>query len=109
MIFEKVTNITNKEEFLEKILIYIRLVEVIAKRENLSIPVITSSSPEVLKEMQDMGVIDEVKNLELLKKVLKKDYTRFLSAVAFYLSHKKLYGNQLDKLSNKKRKEFKRG
>ena len=106
MIFEKVTNITNKEEFLEKILIYIRLVEVIAKRENLSIPVITSSSPEVLKEMQDMGVIDEVKNLELLKKVLKKDYTRFLSAVAFYLSHKKLYGNQLDKLSNKKRKEL---
>ena len=106
MIFEKVTKITSKEEFNEKILIYIRLVETIAKRDNLDIPVIKSPSSEVLKEMQDMGVIDEVNDLELLKKVIKRDYTRFLSAVAFYLSHKKLYGNQLDKLSNKKRKEL---
>ena len=35
MIFEKVTQLTSKDEFLEKILIYIRLVEVIAKREHL--------------------------------------------------------------------------
>ena len=89
MIFEKVTKITSKEEFIEKILIYIRLVEVIAKRENLAISEITSPTSEVMKEMQDMGVIDEVNDLELLKKVIKKDYTRFLSAVAFYLSHKK--------------------
>lgn len=106
MIFEKITKITSKEEFIEKILIYIRLVEVIAKRENLAISEITSPTSEVMKEMQDMGVIDEVNDLELLKKVIKKDYTRFLSAVAFYLSHKKLYGNQLDKLNNKKRKEL---
>ena len=38
MIFEKVTNITKKDEFLEKILIYIRLVEVIAEREGIVIP-----------------------------------------------------------------------
>lgn len=106
MIFEKVAKITRKEEFVEKIHLYIRLVEVIARREKLSIPDVTASSSEVMKEMQDMGIIDEEKDLELLKKVIKKDYSRFLSAVAFYLSHKKLYGNQLDKLSNKKRKEL---
>ena len=35
MIFEKITKLTRKDEFLEKIQIYIRLVEVIAKREHL--------------------------------------------------------------------------
>lgn len=106
MIFETVTKITSKEEFIEKILIYIRLVEVIAKRENLALSEITSPTSEVMKEVQDMGIIDEVNDFELLKKVIKINYKRFLSAVAFYLSHKKLFGNQFDKLNNKKRKDL---
>jgi len=38
MIFESVNNITSKDEFLEKILIYIRLVEVFAERNKFFIP-----------------------------------------------------------------------
>ena len=38
MIFESVNNITSKDEFLEKILIYIRLVEVFAERNKFVIP-----------------------------------------------------------------------
>lgn len=103
MIFEKITNISNKEEFLEKILIYIRLVEVIAERDKISIPIIEQPSDIVLSELKDMGIIDSDEDIKLLKKTVAANYIRFLSAISFYLSNRYLYGNQLDKLSNKKR------
>ena len=104
MIFEKVTKITNKEEFIEKILIYIRLVEVIAERNKTVIPLQTSITEEMLKEMNEMGIIDDEEDTKVLKKVIGINYDRFISSMAFYLSHKELYGNNLDKLNNKKRK-----
>ena len=51
MIFEKVTQLTNKEEFIEKILIYIRLVEVIAEREGLNIPLVSAPSEIMIAEI----------------------------------------------------------
>lgn len=106
MIFETVSNITNKEEFLEKILIYIRLVEVLAEREKICIPPISVPSDEMLKEMKDMGIISSNEDIKLLKKIIAGNYNRFLSALSFYLSNQQLYGSLLDKLSNKKRKEL---
>ena len=106
MIFESVSHITKKEEFLEKILIYIRLVEVIAERESITIPLIEKPTDEMVSEMVDMGVIDSNDDIKLLKKIVGLNFNRFLSSLAFYLSYKNLYGNQLDKLSNKKRKEL---
>lgn len=106
MIFEDVGHITNKEEFLEKILVYIRLVEVLAERENISIPQVSIPSVDMIKEMKDMGVLYSEEDLTLLKKTIAGIYDRFLSALSFYLTHQQLYGNQLDKLNNKKRKEL---
>ena len=106
MIFETVSHITNKEEFLEKILIYIRLVEVLAERDNISIPSVQVPSEEMLKEMMDMGIISSNEDIKLLKKIVASNYERFLSALSFYLTHHQLYKNQLDKLNNKKRKEL---
>ncbi|MBP5421739.1 MAG: DNA cytosine methyltransferase, partial [Paludibacteraceae bacterium] len=106
MIFENVGHITNKEEFTEKILVYIRLVEVLAERENISIPKVSIPSVDMIKEMKDMGVIHSKEDLTLLKKTTAGNYDRFLSALSFHLTHQQLYGNQLDKLSNKKRKEL---
>lgn len=103
MIFEKVTQLTNKEEFIEKILIYIRLVEVIAEREGLNIPLISVPSEDMITEMRDMGLLDKSKEIKELKKIASVYFLRFLSALSFYLSHKKLYGKSLDKLNNKKR------
>lgn len=105
MIFEKVTQLTSKDEFLEKILIYIRLVEVIAKREKLTFEKLPSPSSESITEMKDMGIIEGDADLELLKKNLGNNYPRFVSAIELYLSHKNLFGSELDKLNNKKRKE----
>ena len=105
MIFEKVTKLTSKDEFLEKILIYIRLVEVIAKRERLIVKKIKSPSSNSVIEMKDMGIIESDEDLELLSRVLGNYYSRFVSAIELFLSHKNLFGSELDKLNNRKRKE----
>lgn len=106
MIFEKVTQLTSKDEFLEKILIYIRLVEVIAKREHLIVDTIKSPSSNSVIEMKDIGIIENDEDLELLSRVLGNYYPRFVSAIELFLSHKNLFGSELDKLNNKKRKEI---
>ena len=104
MIFDKVTNIANKEEFLEKILIYIRLVEVIAEREGKFIPIIDKPTNAILSEMVDMGIINNEDEIKPLKKVVGQNYFKFISSISFFLDNKELYGNQLDKLNNKKRR-----
>ena len=106
MIFEGVEHIRKKDEFLEKILIYIRLVETLAARDALHIDSITSPSIEVVNEMIDMGVIESVEDTPLLKKVAGDLFVRFISSVSFYLNNKSLFGSLLDKLSNKKRKSL---
>ncbi len=106
MIFERVTQLTNKEEFLEKILIYIRLVEVIAKREGINVDIISSPSNNAISEMMDMGIVDGESDIAVFKKIIGVNYIRFISAIEFYLSHTHLFDNLLDKLSNKKRKQL---
>lgn len=106
MIFEKITKLTRKDEFLEKIQIYIRLVEVIAKREHLIVDKIKSPSSNTVIEMKDMGIIESDEDLELLSIVLGNYYSRFVSAIELFLSHKNLFGSELDRLNNRKRKEI---
>lgn len=106
MIFESVNNIKNKEEFLEKILIYIRLVEVIAERTHSSMPTIDTVSNTMISELKDMGIITDEGDLSALKVIVSNNYQRFLSSLAFYLHNKSLFGNLLDKLNNKKRREL---
>ena len=53
-----------------------------------------------------MGVIDDVSDLVELRKILKKNYVQFISAVSFYLCNNSLFGDLLYKLSNKHRKEI---
>lgn len=106
MIFEKVTKLTSKDEFLEKILIYIRMVEVIAKREHLIVDKIKSPSSNSVIEMKDMGIIESDEDLDLLSRVLGDYYSQFVSAIELFLSHKNLFGSELDKLNNRKRKEI---
>lgn len=106
MIFESVGHIDSKEEFTEKILVYIRLVEVLAERDNIIIPKVSIPSGEMIDEMKDMGIISSEEDIPLLKKIIAGNYTRFLSALSFYLTHHNLYGNHLDKLNNRKRREI---
>ena len=106
MIFDDIRHIKSKEEFSEKVLIYIRLVEVLAEREKIPISLIPGITDEAVQEMIDMGVINSIDDLTTLKKHIPDIYDRFTAAVSFYLSHRELFGNLLDRLNNKKRKEL---
>lgn len=106
MIFQSVKNITSKDEFLEKIRIYIRLVEVFAERNNLVIPVVDSSNEEIEAELINIGVILKKEDCKELRKLLKKDYPHFISCVSFYITHQEIVGSLLNRLSNKKRHEL---
>ena len=106
MIFESVNCITSKDEFLEKILIYIRLVEVFAERNKLVVPTNNEINSNLEKELINIGVIDKSVEIKELHKVLKNNYSRFIDCVHFYLCHKKEMGTLLDKLSNAKRREL---
>lgn len=106
MIFESVKNITSKDEFLEKILIYIRLVEVFAERNMLVIHPNINIDNSLVNELIKIGVICYKEELEDLKGLLKKEYSRFISCVCFYLNHQKDFGPLLDKLSNERRRKL---
>lgn len=106
MIFESVTQITNKKEFLELIYVYIRMVEIIAKKNRMKVAISQKPSDVTYTELVDMGVIKSPDDINLLKKVLGTNYVRFISSVNFYVNNKILYGKLLYKLSNKHRKEL---
>lgn len=108
MIFTPVNKIDSKEEYLEKILVYIRIVEVIAERNKDVVPKATVSDA-VIDEIVDMGILCSREDIILLEKFLKNEYVRFVNCISYYLTHKKLFGNLLDKLSNKKRKLIQEG
>lgn len=108
MIFKSVSNISTKEkdDFIEKILIYIRIVEVIAEQKHLCIPISKAITEDMVQEIIDMGVIESINDLAILQKKISHYYQRFIDSISFYLANKALYGNQLDKLNNKKREQL---
>lgn len=87
MIFENIAHITNKNAFLELINIYIRLVEVTAQRYNRTIPPTLHTNSFILSELEDMGIISDANQINALQFSLKKDYTRFISCVNFFLEN----------------------
>lgn len=103
MIFTPVRQAQDHSEFIEKINIYIRLVEVFAERNKIKIESTKSASPQVVKELADMGVIQNESDLILLKKIVDEDFARLLNCVSFALKYKSKIGTLLDKLNNKKR------
>lgn len=106
MIFEQVNHITRKREFIELISIYIRIVEVIAEHNHVVVARVVSPSRDVCYEMMDMGIIETREDLLFLKQAIGSSYVRFVSAVSFYLNNKTLFGDVLNRLSNKHRKEL---
>lgn len=106
MIFENIQHISSKDEFLEKILIYIRLVEVTAERNNLVLPSNVEVSDDVVKELISIGVLASKNDMSELQKLIKPLYQRFVCCVDFYLCNKEIFGSILDRLSNSRRKEL---
>ena len=106
MIFENIRELKHKDELIEKINIYIRLVEVTAERNDSIVDSRATASTSVIKEIIRMGVIDGEEDLPILEKYIGKLFTPFINCVGYYLQNKTAFGNELDKLSNSKRKQI---
>lgn len=106
MIFENINNISSKDEFLEKVLIYIRLVEVVAERNSYVLPSDSVINNDVINELISIGILSESNDITKLKIVTKDLYQRLINCVIFYLDHKEAFGGLLDKLSNSKRRDL---
>lgn len=106
MIFESVSQITNKALFLELVDIYIRLTEVFSER-NGSVIAKCEVTDAIIDEMKNIGVIESSNDLPILSKTIgKEQINKFINSVGFYVDHYDEMGGLLDKLSNKKRKEI---
>lgn len=106
MIFENINNISSKDEFLEKVFIYIRLVEVVAERNSYVLPSDSVINNDVINELISIGILSESNDITKLKIVTKDLYQRLINCVNFYLDHKEAFGGLLDKLSNSKRRDL---
>jgi len=106
MIFENINNISSKDEFMEKVLIYIRLVEVVAERNSYVLPSDSVINNDVINELISIGILSDSNDITKLKIVTKDLYQRLINCVNFYLDHKEAFGGLLDKLSNSKRRDL---
>lgn len=106
MIFESVENITNKNFFIELVNVYIRLVEVTAERNNITIPQMTDISEFTISELIDMGLITKAEQISILCKVLSHEFSRFVNCVNFYITHKSFFDPFIKKLNNKERRNL---
>lgn len=109
MIFEpnKISDRKYRDQFIELISIYVRLVECVAEKNNLSIVRNIEVDKSITEELIDMGVIENDSGLHQLNSVLGNDIAaHFIDCVSFALRHKAEVGNTLDKLSNQKRKRL---
>lgn len=108
MIFPSLTTIkskTDKEFFLEKVEIFIRLVECYALKNSFEI-----NSSCIVKEttqyMLDLGVITTSTEIELLKKIIGTQmFLRLVDTINFVLAHKGIEP-LLVNINNSKRKEL---
>lgn len=107
MVFNSLLESERKDNLLEIVAIYIRIVHIVAESNNVTIPICPNAIPqEIVDELIDMGIITDKFGLLVLANLLKSSYVDFLSCVSFFLHNKLIFGSTLDKFSNKKRREL---
>lgn len=105
MIFSSVKNTKNKDEIIEIILVFIRIVEVIAEKYKALIPPAIMSEP-ILDEIKNLGVIENEEDLSCLKNITKDLYDRLISCVSFYIANKYNPQNEMFGICKTKRYLF---
>ena len=104
MIFEpdKLNDRKYKAQFIELVSVYVRLVECFAEKHDVKITHITEYSPDMEKEMSEIGVIDDKTSIRHFEHVIGHDLaSRFRDSVAFSLEYKIELGTFLINLITK--------
>lgn len=107
MIFKCVTELDKNEKrfFLEEVEVFIRLTEVFCEKYNVENNEDSILTPDVYRELIEIGVINERSDIDQLKKVLKKNYDSFIKSVKFCTNNKKDVYDTIWKLYNSERKK----
>ncbi|MBP3944539.1 DNA cytosine methyltransferase [Sphingobacteriaceae bacterium WQ 2009] len=110
MIFKNIKEINDKKlkaSFLEKIDLYIRIVESIAELNKLDIENYIDSIDNVtISNLTELGLIESEDEIQLLKKLLSTRFNPFIKSVNFTINNKEIIGNHLDKLNNSIRLKY---
>lgn len=109
MIFKSAAKLETKTEkafFTEQVQVYCRLVEVFCERRRLALHSKAEDFSALVRELTDIGVIENAAELSSLQKVLSGQYPKFIEAVGFVMENREAVGSLLDKLYNSKRKEL---
>lgn len=107
MIFNTIDNVNSKDDkslLIELVSVYCKIVTEYSKKIGVSVAT-SEVSENVIKEIKDMGLINDSDQMTLLKKNLGDLFPTFINCVSAYVANPKSYGKVLDKLSNKKRKQ----
>lgn len=107
MIFNRIDNLRTKSEksfFKELVSIYCKIVREVCSKYDLEyVPVPIDSMGDVASELCEMGILDSIEQIALLKKELRELYSSFVYSISVYLKNKPIFGDILDKLNNTKR------
>ncbi|WP_309640761.1 DNA cytosine methyltransferase [Flavobacterium sp.] len=104
----EIKDINTKKFFIEKVMLFNRLVQVFAKKNNISLEVCNDGNEVfVLNRLVELNIVESNNELKELEKLLKKDlYNEFISSVKFTTVNKDKLDNTFNKLDSKKRKQL---
>ena len=109
MIFQTINNVKTPAEksILEELVsVYCKIVREVCHKNHMDYsPRDIELSAAILHELVDMGLIRENSQIKMLFKQIP-NCAEFIYCVGFYIGNRDLFGNLLDKLSNKKRREL---
>lgn len=108
MIFVPINNTSTSQDkafFEELISIYCKIVREICYKNNIPyLPRTIALTEDIISEIKEMGVIMDYEQILFIQKSLKELFDLFIYSVSLVISHRRDFGNVLDKLSNAKRK-----
>lgn len=108
MIFQNVNDLLNNADrsyFKEKIDIYIKIVRAICKKNN--VPLLIVDELVYFSKMKEMGIVENVTDLEKLRQVLTKDkFGEFIYAVSAEVTHPDMISPHVRQLNNTYRKSI---
>ena len=99
---------SSKKKFIEKILLFNRLVQVFAQKKIISLNIDYDVNDEIVfKKLTDFNIIESSTELKELENILKKDlYIEFLESVKFTIINKSILDSTFDKIDFQKRKKI---
>jgi DNA (cytosine-5)-methyltransferase 1 len=104
----KIESTNDKKFFIEKVNLYIKLINVFAQRNNLIDASVDSEiSNDTIKRLKELKIIEsnsEDEQRKLMKFLKAPNYKEFIKAINYNLKYQKLIGDLLDNLDPSKRK-----